>query len=88
MEAAISVQFVHAAQEIWCGFKNVVRIFNIEKPGRQVDEIAFKKDFTTMSGLVSCIKENPAMLGLVAIGTYSKYVGKSNFSYQYSYIPH
>lgn len=81
MEAAISVQFVHAAQEIWCGFKNVVRIFSIEKPGRQVDEIAFKTDFPSMSGLVSCIRENPAMLGLVAIGTYSKYVGKNDFYY-------
>lgn len=48
----------------------------MEQPGRQVNTIQFKKDFPNVTGLVSCIRENPIMPGLVAFGTYSKYIGK------------
>lgn len=75
VEASISVQFVDSAKEIWAGFKNALRIFYVEQPGRQVNTIQFKKDFPNVTGLVSCIRENPIMPGLVAFGTYSKYIG-------------
>ncbi|XP_011700964.1 PREDICTED: telomerase Cajal body protein 1 [Wasmannia auropunctata] len=75
VEASISVQFVDSGREIWCGFKNAVRIFDTDRPGRQTTDIHFKHDFPNMIGLVSCIRENPAMSGLVAFGTYSKCIG-------------
>ncbi|XP_011866183.1 PREDICTED: telomerase Cajal body protein 1-like isoform X2 [Vollenhovia emeryi] len=75
VEAAISVQFVQSGREIWCGFKNAVRTFDTDRPGRQTYDIQFKHDFPNMMGLVSCIRENPIMSGLVAFGTYSKCIG-------------
>lgn len=76
MESSISVQFINSATEVWAGFKNTLRIFNLERPGRQISTIQFKKDFLNITGLVSCIRENPIMPGLVAFGTYSKQIGK------------
>lgn len=78
MEASISVQFIDSAREIWAGFKNTLRVFNVERPGRQINTIQFKNDFPNATGLVSCIRENPIMPGLVAFGTYSKYIGNSD----------
>ncbi|XP_078035279.1 telomerase Cajal body protein 1 homolog [Augochlora pura] len=75
VEASISMQFIDSAKEIWAGFKNGLRIFNMERPGRQIDTIQFKRDFPNVVGLVSCIRENPIMPGLVAFGTYSKSIG-------------
>lgn len=81
VEASISVQFVNSGREIWCGFKNVVRTFDTDHPGRQTSDIQFKHDFPNMIGLVSCIRENPIMPGLVAFGTYSKCIGKYPSNY-------
>ncbi|KAG5311415.1 WAP53 protein, partial [Pseudoatta argentina] len=75
VEASISVQFVDSGREIWCGFKNAVRTFDTNHPGRQTSDIYFKHEFPNMTGLVSCIRENPIMPGLVAFGTYSKCIG-------------
>ncbi|XP_077257431.1 telomerase Cajal body protein 1 homolog [Temnothorax americanus] len=75
VEASISVQFVDSGREIWCGFKNAVRTFDTDRPGRQTSDIQFKHNFPNMIGLVSCIRENPCMPGLVAFGTYSKCIG-------------
>ncbi|XP_078051339.1 telomerase Cajal body protein 1-like, partial [Augochlora pura] len=64
IEASISVQFIDSATEIWSGFKNGLRIFNMERPGRQINTIQFKRDFPNVVGIVSCIRENPIMPGL------------------------
>lgn len=64
-----------SGKEIWCGFKNAVRTFDTDRPGRQTNTIQFKHDFPNMTGLVSCIRENPIMSGLIAFGTYSKCIG-------------
>lgn len=66
---------MNSGKEIWCGFKNAVRTFDTDRPGRQTSDIQFKQDFPNMIGLVSCIRENPIMPGLVAFGTYSKCIG-------------
>ncbi|XP_072766715.1 telomerase Cajal body protein 1 [Anoplolepis gracilipes] len=75
IEASLSVQFVNSGREIWCGFKNAVRTFDTDRPGRQTSTIQFKHDFPNIIGLVSCIRENPIMPGLIAFGTYSKCIG-------------
>lgn len=75
VEAAISVQFVNSGSEVWCGFKGALRTFDTGRPGRQVNTIYLKKDIPNVTGIVSCIRENPAMPGLVAFGTYSKTIG-------------
>ncbi|CAD1476497.1 unnamed protein product, partial [Heterotrigona itama] len=64
VEAAISIRFVDSAKKVWAGFKNALRMFDMEHPGRQTDTILFKRDFPNVTGLVSCIRENPIMSGL------------------------
>lgn len=78
VEAAVSVQFVNQATEIWCGFKNFLRTFDVNRPGRQTSEIALRKSFPNVTGIVSCIRENPLMPGLIAFGTYSKCIGENS----------
>lgn len=75
VEAAISVQFINSGAEVWSGFKGALRTFDTGRPGRQVNTISLKKDIPNVTGIVSCIRENPAMPGLVAFGTYSKTIG-------------
>ena len=75
VEAGISVQFTDGGAQIWSGFKNALRTFETDRPGRQTNTIYLKKDFPNVTGLVSCIRENPAMSGLIAFGTYSKCIG-------------
>ncbi|XP_014488078.1 PREDICTED: telomerase Cajal body protein 1 [Dinoponera quadriceps] len=75
IEASLSTRFVNVGSEVWCGFKNAVRTFDTNRPGRQTHDIFFKHDFPNMIGLVSCIRENPIMPGLVAFGSYSKCIG-------------
>ncbi|OXU27252.1 hypothetical protein TSAR_006123 [Trichomalopsis sarcophagae] len=75
VEAGISVQFTDSGGLIWSGFKNALRTFDTDRPGRQINTIYLKKDFPNVTGLVSCIRENPGMSGLIAFGTYSKCIG-------------
>lgn len=49
--------------------------FDTNQPARQTGTIYLKKDFPNVSGIVSCIEENPSMSGLIAFGTYSKNIG-------------
>ncbi|XP_012285618.1 telomerase Cajal body protein 1 [Orussus abietinus] len=75
VEAAISTRFINYGKEVWCGFRGALRMFDTDRPGRQTHTIFLKKDFPNVTGLVSCIRENPCMPGLVAFGTYSKCIG-------------
>ncbi|XP_034951119.1 telomerase Cajal body protein 1 [Chelonus insularis] len=75
VDAAISVRFGNDGNTIWSGFKGIVRSFDINRPGRQVDDIVMKTNFPKMHGIVSCIRDNPISPGLLAIGTYSKCIG-------------
>lgn len=75
VEAALSVQFVDDGKQIWAGYKGVLRSFDTDRPGRQINDISLKNDFPNARGIVSCIRENPTMPGLLAFGTYSKCIG-------------
>ncbi|XP_015119396.1 telomerase Cajal body protein 1 [Diachasma alloeum] len=75
VEAAISVQFSDQGQTVWTGFKGALRSFDTNRPGRQTEDIFLKHDFPNVTGIVSCIRENPMMPGLLAFGTYSKCIG-------------
>ncbi|XP_011310514.1 telomerase Cajal body protein 1 [Fopius arisanus] len=78
VEAAISVQFSDHGQTVWAGFKGALRSFDTNRPGRQIEDIFLKHDFPNVTGIVSCIRENPKMPGLLAFGTYSKCIGLYN----------
>ncbi|KAK0159512.1 hypothetical protein PV327_011000 [Microctonus hyperodae] len=75
VEAAISIQFVNSGNTIWTGFNGALRSFDFNRPGRQVNDISLKNDFPNVHGIVSCIRDNPMVPGLIAFGTYSKCIG-------------
>ncbi|XP_008546515.1 telomerase Cajal body protein 1 [Microplitis demolitor] len=75
VEAAISVQFAESGSSIWTGFDNALRSFDTNRPGRQINDVLLKNDFPNVRGIVSCIRDNPTMPGLIAFGTYSKCIG-------------
>ncbi|KAI4499265.1 hypothetical protein M0802_005525 [Mischocyttarus mexicanus] len=72
--AANSIRFTNCGRQIYSGFKNAVHIFNICYPGRQIETINLEIDCAINGGIVSCIRENPIMPGLVAFGSYSKWI--------------
>ncbi|XP_074108669.1 telomerase Cajal body protein 1 homolog [Cotesia typhae] len=75
VEAAVSVQFAESGSIIWSGFNNALRSFDTNRPGRQINDVFLKNDFSNTRGIISCIRDNPAMPGLIAFGTYSKCIG-------------
>lgn len=70
----------HAASEqLYVGFNNCVRVFDLSRPGREHRVIpTFKRanrETTGQRGIISCIAFNPDKSGLYACGSYSRNVG-------------
>ncbi|XP_019871413.1 telomerase Cajal body protein 1 homolog isoform X1 [Aethina tumida] len=63
VEAPISVTFSADGQNIFCGHKKSVKIFNTSQPGREYTEYATNHP-------ASCIVASQAQPGIVAIGTW------------------
>lgn len=61
VEAPISVTFSADGQNIFCGHKKSVKIFNTSQPGREYTEYATNHP-------ASCIVASQAQPGIVAIG--------------------
>ncbi|KAJ3186518.1 Telomerase Cajal body protein 1 [Gaertneriomyces sp. JEL0708] len=64
--------------KIYCGFNNLVQVFDVHRPGRdslRIPTTPSKKSRDGQKGLVSTIAFNPDASGLYAVGSYSKTVG-------------
>lgn len=79
------MQFAESGSSIWTGFDNALRSFDTNRPGRQINDVLLKNDFPNVRGIVSCIRDNPTMPGLIAFGTYSKCIG-NYFHYHHKSI--
>ncbi|KAJ1477511.1 WD40-repeat-containing domain protein [Baffinella frigidus] len=79
LTAGYSVGFDNRAPYIYVGFNNQIRVYAIDRPGRQHTSIkTFKRanrETTGQRGIVSCISFNPDKSGLFAAGSYSRNVG-------------
>ncbi|KAF4524760.1 hypothetical protein B566_EDAN016548 [Ephemera danica] len=79
VEAAHSVAFSADGQKLYCGSENVMRIFDLAKPGRQCEKRNLKCSSLMpqerQAGIVSCIATNPTEQKIYAVGSYQKTLG-------------
>nr|CAD2127406.1 unnamed protein product [Meloidogyne enterolobii] len=77
LDSAYSLCFSIDGQHLFAGFKNCVRIFNFEKPGRQINEIKTyqKSTMKTQKGIISSIAMCPTFDGVFAVASYSGTLG-------------
>ncbi|EKX50697.1 hypothetical protein GUITHDRAFT_134835 [Guillardia theta CCMP2712] len=76
--AAYSIGFDNTSNKLYCGYNNCIRVFDIERPGREhVLQPTFKRanrESTGQRGIISCISFNPDRSGLYAAGSYSRHI--------------
>lgn len=76
------VAFDIAGQNIYCGFLNTLRIFDITRPGRECVTRKLKdaSDYPgfKQNGIISSIAVNPTLPSLYAVGSYRSSVGMYN----------
>lgn len=82
IHSALSLCFSTTGEDIYCGFKNAINIFDISKPGRECEKYNLK-EISGQKGIVSCICENPSVPQLFAAGTYSKTIGLYTRSHEF-----
>ncbi|XP_049852929.1 telomerase Cajal body protein 1-like isoform X1 [Schistocerca gregaria] len=72
------VSFDTTGEKLYCGLKNMIKIFNTAYPGRNCDTRNLKLPMyqnETKIGIVSCVAVNPNLSSVYAVGTYLKTVG-------------
>uniref|UniRef100_A0A1B6L8K9 WD repeat-containing protein 79 n=1 Tax=Graphocephala atropunctata TaxID=36148 RepID=A0A1B6L8K9_9HEMI len=74
MHAALSVVFNPSGDLLLSGYKDSIKIFQTDVPGRDFISIS-TKELCDQKGIVSCIAVNPSMPNIFAAGTYTKTVG-------------
>ncbi|GES93892.1 telomerase Cajal body protein 1-like [Rhizophagus clarus] len=63
---------------IYCGYKNMIKIFDLHRPGRDGQDIKTtpsRKSKEGQKGIISCLAFNPDRSGLYAAGSYSQTIG-------------
>ncbi|CAB4431407.1 unnamed protein product [Rhizophagus irregularis] len=63
---------------IYCGYKNMIKIFDLDRPGRDGQDIKTtpsRKSKEGQKGIISCLAFNPDRSGLYAAGSYSQTIG-------------
>ncbi|GMH37475.1 hypothetical protein BSKO_05348 [Bryopsis sp. KO-2023] len=74
--AAISVGFSNDGACICAGYKQVIRVFDTARPGRDYDEFkTHSKNQLGQQGLISCLAWSPSDKKLLAAGSYNGSVG-------------
>lgn len=75
--SAYSAAFNEDGSKIFGGFKNLVRVFDIQRPGRECQELPTfnRKTHEGYKGIVSCFAFNPDRSGLMATGSFEQKIG-------------
>ncbi|CAI2175811.1 1769_t:CDS:10 [Funneliformis geosporum] len=58
--------------KIYCGYKNMIKIFDSHRPGRDGEDV---KTTPSRKRIISCLSFNPDRSGLYAAGSYSQTIG-------------
>lgn len=70
--AAHSIGFDNFGEKLYCGFDKMVRVFNVDRPGRCFEERPTNVKKLGQPGIISCFAFSP--LGVYAAGSYCKTV--------------
>ena len=77
LAAALSLSFNNDGTRLYAGFPRMVRIFDVSRPGRHIEErptCQKRSDKEGQKGIISCIDFNPDCSGLYAVGSYDRSV--------------
>ncbi|KAI9496871.1 WD40-repeat-containing domain protein [Zychaea mexicana] len=72
------VSFNLDGSRIYCGYENMIEIFDIQRPGQEsqkVPTIPQRRTKKGQKGIISCLDFSPDYAGLYAAGSYSHTVG-------------
>jgi telomerase Cajal body protein 1 len=75
--SSISLSFNTEGNRLYAGFSNMIRIFDVGRPGKCIEErptCKSRKDKDGQKGIISCIDFNPDCSGLYSAGTYDRSV--------------
>ncbi|KAG9289033.1 hypothetical protein G9A89_015582 [Geosiphon pyriformis] len=73
-----SLAFNLDGSKIYCGYKNMIEVFETSRPGRESEKYPTtpkRKSKEGQKGVITCFAFNPDYSGLYAAGSYSKTVG-------------
>lgn len=70
-----SLSFDSDGQKLFCGFKNIVRIFNVDVPGRSFESRHVFAKKRGQSGIISCFAFTPSNKNISVAGSYQKTIG-------------
>jgi telomerase Cajal body protein 1 len=73
--AAAAVAFAANGAKLFTGFKDCIRIFHTERPGRECETLSLKSRQGGQGGIVSSFAFVPVADGLFACGSYAGTVG-------------
>jgi len=75
---AIGLTFDLDGSNIYCGYENMIQVFDTSRPGQAIQKISTtptRKSRNGQKGIISCLAFSPDYSGLLAAGTYSKNIG-------------
>lgn len=75
LEAARCVVFDPSGQKLFCGFRRMIRVFDVSRPGRVCEErptVKSRKSKNGQKGIISCMEFNPDRSGMLAAGSFAR----------------
>ncbi|XP_062522543.1 telomerase Cajal body protein 1-like isoform X2 [Corticium candelabrum] len=70
--SAYSLAFSPDGSQLFSGFNQLLRIFDVTRPGRFAELRSTMTDHGGISGIISCIAFSPTETGVYALGSYNK----------------
>jgi len=77
LSSAMSLCFSLDGQSLYAGYYKMIRVFDLERPGKQVKDISTfeKRSLGGQKAIISCISMCPTMAGVYAVGCVGGSVG-------------
>ncbi|KAF6203943.1 hypothetical protein GE061_002281 [Apolygus lucorum] len=72
--SCFGLTFTRDGGKIYCGYRNMIKIFDISVPGTTCQTFNTKR-LNEQTGYISCISQNPSMNSLFAAGSFSRTIG-------------
>ncbi|VDM98936.1 unnamed protein product [Thelazia callipaeda] len=73
LDSAYSLCFTPDGHCLYAGYKNVIRKFDVNRPGCQISElVTWKKETRGQKGIISALAVNPVLPSNYAAGSYNR----------------
>lgn len=78
LTSTFSLGFSCNGQKLYCGANKMIRIFDIDRPGRDCTVIPTYSKHFGQSGIISCIIPNPGDTRIIAAGSFNRSIALYN----------